>query len=275
VRRLLSRVRIGRWPNSASRRALLGIALGCVVTALSLTVAIAVGQVGGRDSPAGSAQPPLIGDPVLPSKDPAPPSEDAAPLPKGWVSTDDLVQEHEALPCTGPKDPINFEIFSAGPEVAGLPLTATVRRCDTAVPAYEAPANRITYIYGTCEIPEGEAGCAPPLEVQTWPACQRNKGGYTFEGEPLPYRELSRRGGAEVVEFNFELESRIEVYTKSSTVVIFADDRDLALKAVELLTPQKKGTPPAMNRSELRGAPPETLGPPLDGATEGKLQCQY
>jgi hypothetical protein len=223
--------------------------------------------VGGEGTSAPSAQSSPVAESALSSEGPP-------PLPKGWVSTHDLVQKHEALPCTGPTDPINFEILSAGPEVAGLPLTAAVRRCDSAAPADEAPANRITYIYGSCEIPETETGCAPPLEVQTWPACQRNKAGYTFEGQPLPYTELSKRGAAEVVEFNFALESRIEVYTKSSTVVLFAASRELALKAVELLTPQEKGTPPAMSRADLRRAPPEALAPPLAGATQGKLQCQ-
>jgi hypothetical protein len=273
----------GRWRKTfGTRKVRVGIALGCAVTVLLLTVAIAMGQVGGGGSSAGTAQPPPVYDPAPPSeeedeeKESAPPSEEEepAPLPKGWVSTHELVQRHEALPCTEPQDPINFEIFSAGPEVAGLPLNATVRRCDTAAPADEAPANRITYIYGSCEPSEGEGGCAPPLEVQTWPACQRSKAGYTFEGEPLPYRRISNHGGAEVVEFNFELESRIEVYTKSSTVVIFADSRELALQAVALLNPQEKGAPPAMNGAELRGPPPETLGAPREGATQGKLQCQ-
>jgi hypothetical protein len=191
------------------------------------------------------------------------------------VSTHDRVLAHEALPCTEPKDPINFEIFSAGPEVAGMPMTATVRRCDTAAPVYEAPANRITYVYGHCEaLPEGETGCVPPLEIQTWPACQRNKAGYSFEGKPLPYRELPKRGGAEVVEFDYPLESRIEVYTRSSTVVIFADSPELALKAVALLTPQEAGKPPVTDPADLREGPPERLGAPSDGAVEGELQCQ-
>jgi hypothetical protein len=223
---------------------------------LLLAVTIASGQDGNDGSPQPS------------------PVSDSAVLPKDWVSTHDLVLRREALPCTGPKDPTNFEVFSAGPEVAGLPMTATVRRCDTASPDYEAPANRITYMYGECEIAEGSTGCAPPLEVQTSPACQRSRSEYSFEGKPLPSKELPKHGEADVVEFDFALESRIEVYTKASTIVIYADDPDLARRAVELLAPQEKGTPPATKRSELRKAPPEGLPSPADGAVEGQLQCQ-
>lgn len=236
---------------SVAKKVRLGIALGCTAAALFSAVTIATGAVGGTNPVSGGRQPSV------------------------WVSTHDRVLAHEALPCTGPNDPTNFEIFSAGPAVAGLPLSAILRRCDAAAPAYEAPANQFTYVYGHCESPPtGESGCAPPLEVQTWPACQRYPAGYSFDGKPLPSRELPKRGGAEVVEFDFALESRIEVYTKSSTIVIFADSPELARKAVELLTPQQAGKRPVANAADLRGPPPERLGPPTDGAMEGDLECR-
>ena len=231
--------------RDAPRGVRLGVGLGCCAVAAAL-FALAVA---GGDSDA------------------------APPLPKGWISTDELVAKGEALPCTGPKEPINFEIFSAGPQVAGLPMTSVVRRCDSASPDYEAPSNRITYIYGDCEIPKGPAGdtgCTPPLQVQTWPACQRSGADYSFAGKPIPSRELPRRGGAKVVEYRFLLERRIEVYANSSTVVIFSTDPELGRKAVEQLTPQKAGKPPVRKRAELRRTPPKTLGSPTKGATEGE-----
>lgn len=234
-----------------------GIALCCAVAALFAVAVAAAGQVDGPDSPSGSG----------------PDSPSGGKIP--WVSTHERVLKHEALPCTGPKDPINFEIFAAGPAVAGLPLDTTVRRCDATAPADEKPANYLTYVYGDCQTPpRDESGCAPPLEIQTWPACQRNKAGYSFDGKPLPARELPRRGGAAVVEFNPGGESRLEVYTKSSTIVIFAERPELAQKAVELLDPQETGKPPATEAADLRGTPPKGLAPPTDGATEGRLQCQ-
>ena len=254
----------------ATRKNWVRIALCGVATTLLLIAAVAIGA---ESKPAtGSSEPHEVAGAtgyLVHHHD-----SESAGTETAWVPTSELVQRGEALPCTGPRDPINFEIFSAGSEVAGLPMTATVRRCDTASPAEEAPANRITYMYGECEISPTATGCAPPLEVQSWPACQRNLAGYTFEGKPMTYRELPRRGAAKVVEIDFALESRVEVYTSSTTIVIFADSPDLARKAVGLLIPQKKGQPPVTNRAGLRGVAPEALAAPSDGAMKGKLQCQ-
>lgn len=240
-----------------TRKAGVRIASGCAAAIAALAcAAIITDRVGGSDS-APAAEASLTRQPV------------------GWITTQERVLKHEALSCTSSKEPINFEIFSAGPAVDGMPMTEAVRRCDTTAPADEKPANNITYVYGHCEMPhEDDAGCVPPLEVQTWPACQRNLAGYSFDGKPLPSRELPAPGGATVVELKLLGDSRLEVYTKSSTVVIFARHPELARKAVELLGPQETGKPPATEAAELRGAPPKTLAPPADGAMEGDLACR-
>jgi len=180
---------------------------------------------------------------------------------------------HDTLPCTGPEEPVNFEVFSAGSKPSGLPLTGTTRRCDVGAPRDGWPSNWVSYEYGDCEIAESATGCQRPLIVQTWPACQRSMADYSYEGKPLPYRELPKRGGARVVEFNFAIESRIEVYTKSATVVIFAAEPDLATEAVRLLRPQQQGTPPVTRAESLGGEPPQGLASPSDGSTKGALSC--
>jgi hypothetical protein len=191
-----------------------------------------------------------------------------------WVSTHERVLSHEALPCTGPEDPINFEIFSAGPAVAGLPLTGTVRRCDPGAPVDEEPSNYVAYVYGECEIAEGATGCELPLQVHSWPACQRALADYSFEGKPLPYEELPTQSEAKVVEIDFFAGNRIEVYTGSSTVVIFASDPAVARKAVEQLSSQGEGEPPVTRADVLGEATPTQLEAPSDGAMEGDLSCQ-
>lgn len=191
-----------------------------------------------------------------------------------WVSNQERVLKHEALPCTGPKDPINFEVFSAGPSAAGLPLNSFRRRCGGFTPADEPPANYTSYIYGDCQIAKGATGCRPPLEVQTWPACQRALGNYSFDGKPIPYTRLPSQSGAEVVEIHFMFGPRIEVYTKSSTVVLFAESRALAIEALGQLQSQETDKPPATQADELKERPEEGLEPPIDGATEGELQCR-
>ena len=191
-----------------------------------------------------------------------------------WIPIRDWVANQEALPCTGPQDPINFEVFSAGAAPAGLSLNSTVRRCTPGAVSDESPANFVAYTYGHCEIAEGATGCTPPLQVHTWPACQRALSDYSFEGKPLPYKVLGRPNGAEVVEIDFMIDRRIEIYTGDSTVVIFAEDPNLALKAVDLLRSQKKGERIAEDEDALESTPAAQLGPPARGAMEGELPCQ-
>ena len=52
----------------------------------------------------------------------------------------------------------------AGDNVDGLSLTAVVRGGD---------AGYVSFVYGDCEAAD-DAGCAPPAEVQVWPACLRH-----------------------------------------------------------------------------------------------------
>jgi hypothetical protein len=183
------------------------------------------------------------------------------------------VRRHEALPCTAPVEPTNFEVFSAGPSVAGIPFETFTRRCGGTTPIDEPPANYTNYIYGDCQPQGSEGSCEPPLEIQTWPACQRSLADYSYEGKPMPYRRLPDLGDAEVVEIEFEFGPRIEVYTKTSTIVIFAVRPDLAEAALDQLRSQGLDEPPAIKPGELEGPPDKTLGPPTGGATEGELSC--
>lgn len=243
----------GVWKKSIRVR----LAVCCMLALgfFAIAVAVATGQIGSDNHPSGP-----IG------------AHDS--FSSNWVSLRERVLNHEALPCTGVEAPINFEIFSAGPSIAGVPFTGVQRRCGGSAPADEPSPDFINYIYGHCEIPAGATGCEPPLEIQTWPACQRSLGDYSFEGHPVPFRRLQDVGGAEVVEINFMVDNRIEVYTKSSTIVIFANTPDLAKKALGSLRSQQIGKPPATEPQELNGEPGQGLGPPIPGAMKGDLPCQ-
>ncbi|HEX9942300.1 MAG TPA: hypothetical protein VGG03_09810 [Thermoanaerobaculia bacterium] len=197
-------------------------------------------------------------------------------LHKGEVTTQDL--KRELPPCTEREQPTNFEVYSAGPQVSGLPVTETLRTCENDQPhAGELPANYVSYIYGDCPYRKaGEGGCPPPLAIQTWPACQRSLATYTFNGKPFPHQDvtddLSLEGGARVVYFDVFGEPRLEVYTKDATIVVYARSSALAIKAIENLRAHDPGTPPARFDNELEGEP-EDLAPPLPGATKGQLRC--
>jgi hypothetical protein len=189
-----------------------------------------------------------------------------------WVSTHERVLRQEALPCTGTEDPINFEVFSAGSAVAGVPMTGTVRRCDAGALADESTSNYFAYVYGDCQALAG--GCRLPLQIRSYPACQRSYSEYEFEGKPLPYKELPPVGGAVVREIEFLVDHRIEIYTGTSTIAISAADWSLAEEALGLLRGQSSGKPPAATAASLAQEQKERLEPPVKGAIEGDLQCR-
>lgn len=188
-----------------------------------------------------------------------------------WVSAHERVSRREALPCTGPRDPINFEVFSAGPAVAGVPMTSVVRRCDAGALADESTSNYFAYVYGDCQALAG--GCRLPLQIRSYPACQRSYSEYEFEGKPLPYKELPAVGGARVREIEFLVDHRIEVYTGTSTIVISAADWSLAEEALRLLRGQPSGEPPSRTADSLAQEAKQRLDPPVNGAIEGELPC--
>jgi hypothetical protein len=189
-----------------------------------------------------------------------------------WVSTRERVRRHEALPCTGPREPINFDVFSAGPAVAGVPVTGASRRCDAGALADEVTSNYFAYVYGDCQ-PQPEAGCLPPLQIRSYPACQRTYADYSFDGEPLPYTELPPIDGAKVYEIEFLVDHRIEIYTGTSTIAISAADWSLAEEALDQLRGQTSGEPPATSAASLANESQNRLQPPAKEAIEGDLPC--
>jgi hypothetical protein len=112
------------------------------------------------------------------------------------------------------------DAYFIGSSFRDLPLTEVL------VPPNGA-GDSTSFIYGDCE-PAGDAGCAPPLEIQTWGICDR------FPKAP-PVSRLTGLNGA-LVEFA-PGEERAEVYTGTKAVVIFSGDADLARSAIDELRP--------------------------------------
>jgi hypothetical protein len=124
----------------------------------------------------------------------------------------------------------DFPLYAPGAAFGDLPLTAVLRRFNDSPDAPPVRENYVDFLYGTCEPPEGEGGCALPLSVQVWAACERN---------PLVYGpEIAREGPVEirgVPGYFYEGGRRLELSTGASTVVIFAADRASALSAATAL----------------------------------------
>jgi hypothetical protein len=163
-------------------------------------------------------------------------------------------------PSTAPKSTFSvakarsfegFPIYDAGPSVAGLPLVAVLRRSDT-------PTNYVSFIYGDCQA-AGDMGCAPPIEIQVWPACVRNPSLYGSPKGPTPEMTVVRGVPAAFVD-NDGL--RLEIQTGTSTVVVFARSRDEALTVADAL----RGVNVPAGRAV-------SLPPAAAGVMNGTLRC--
>ena len=149
-----------------------------------------------------------------------------------------------------------FPVYSLGPSFQGLPLVAVLRRHDAKTRSRETiEANYVSFVYGDCN-PEPD-GCAPPLEVQTWPACTR----VPADIDSPPDGRIVVRGAPASF---FEGGRRLEVVTGSSTVVIFGSvGRDqLAVAATRL----RGVNVPVRVTDRLRT--------PARGGVAGTLRCE-
>jgi hypothetical protein len=145
-----------------------------------------------------------------------------------------------------------FPVYDVGATFEGLPRTAVLRRESEGV-------NYVSFIYGTCT-PASDEGCAPPLEIQSWPACLRNPGIYQRQG-PMGLNSVAAtvRG---VPGAYFEDGTRLEVQAGDATVVVFSVDRGSVDRAAAALR--------GVNLPVQAG---ERLPAPAAGALDGTLRC--
>jgi hypothetical protein len=231
-----------------TRRAPIAVA----VTALGLAgiVSIAIAQVGRAPAPT----------PVQPG-----------PGTRSGAAYADASAGGGLKPCPADKAP-NFDAYSLGAEFEGHKLTGADRVCnppDSSAVAMRAPAvrdNNLTYLYGTCKVPDDdEASCPYPVSVQNFPACERNLSLYQRypapSGESVPYTKTTVRGVPAAV---FDGGLRIEVYTGDVTVVVWGQVAAAVRRAATHLQGLHGGKP-------VDGA--EGLPDPRPGAMQGTLPC--
>jgi hypothetical protein len=154
-------------------------------------------------------------------------------------------------------------VYFLGQSFEGLPLVAKLRRLSKPGRGEAFGADFYSYLYGQCSLNAGEdGGCPAPIEVQSWAACKRNLSVYTLtpDGKPLPRKQFVLRGVPAAL---FEEGNRLEVYTGTTTIVIFGNDPKQIRRAADQLR-TLKGSPPK---------PGEPLPPPADGALQGTLPC--
>jgi len=157
----------------------------------------------------------------------------------------------------------DFSLYSLGESFEGLALTSITHRDDPVEPNEPVRANYVGYIYGDCSIAQGDEACAPPLEVQVWPACIRNQSTYKLTptpGSQLPHTDVVVRGAPGAV---YEEGHRLELYTGAETVVIFGDDQAQLFRAADSLA--------SVNGGGI--GPGDPLPAPAARAMTGELTC--
>lgn len=202
---------------------------------------------------------------------PTAPSQPTAADVRAATTGVDSAAHGDLLPCTGDQQPANFAIYSLGPSADGLQLSSESRDCETYAKGSLGRANYVSYVYGSCSIPDGAERCEPPLEIQTWPACERNLAMYESEpGTPYPNTYLGTIRNAPAYSFNGG--TRIEIYSADSTIVVFATDPATAMSATAQLQPESSAAPPPAQPQ--RSAVAATLAAPEAGSLDGTLSCQ-
>ena len=144
----------------------------------------------------------------------------------------------------------DYPLYFAGDRVEGLPLVTVLRRSDT--------ADFVSFVYGDCT-PDDDMGCAPPLEIQVWPACRRHLALYGSSSLGPTLERMTVRGVPAAV---LDGGTRLELQTGRSPVVVFADARARLARIAGKLRSLEAPVP--------RGA---LLPTPVAGAVEGELDC--
>ena len=146
----------------------------------------------------------------------------------------------------------DYPLYFAGDRVEGFPLVAVLRRADA--------ADFVSFVYGDCTAAD-DLGCAPPIEIQVWPACRRHLG--LYRDNPSFARSATDRTTVRGVPAAFfDDGTRLELQTGRATVVVFAESRAGlgrvagALRSLDVPAP--------------RGG---ALAAPVAGALDGELDC--
>lgn len=152
-------------------------------------------------------------------------------------------------------------LYYAGTSVDGLPLVAVLRdkAKAAALPDKAAAGDVVSFIYGDC-IAAADTGCAPPAEVQIWPACVRSLALYDTSMPGTPITDHTTVRGVPAAFLDDGL--RLEIHTGRSLVVVFADSQDRVGRIASALRGVNVAIP-----AEAR------LPAPVPGAVEGKLRC--
>lgn len=162
-----------------------------------------------------------------------------------------------------------YAYYSLGASFEGLKLTTSGRQCEPPPPkvraadgtlVYMSPSrqNTVAFIYGTCQPPPGtDGGCAPPLSISSYPACEQPRSlykRYRGGGTPVPFQETRVRG---IPAAMFDAGPRgggfrLEMYAGDARVVIAGNDVGMVKRAADrMVAPSSSPGGATSARTEL------------------------
>lgn len=144
-----------------------------------------------------------------------------------------------------------YPVYYAGMEVGGFPLVYATGEDGQIDPRPSA----WFFVYGHCVDPPDEGGCAPPVQIHNYSACERWAGVSTYGHRLYDFRGAKARWGG------VDIGGSMEIFTSRTTVTIGGDPNVVkaAVRALRLVD---------------HGQPTASLLPPVPGSLAGKLPCQ-
>lgn len=126
-----------------------------------------------------------------------------------------------------------FALFWAGDNFGDQPLTAIIRA---------EGEDSVSFLYGSCTLPEGEGGCAVPFQVTVEPFCQSPPGRLAEsvkKGEPFQLR------GALAQEYG---EGSMQLWTQDVSISLHVEgERGSARTLAEALRPLNSLASPGLD----------------------------
>ncbi|HYJ21489.1 MAG TPA: hypothetical protein VEW07_05640 [Solirubrobacterales bacterium] len=148
-----------------------------------------------------------------------------------------------------------YPVYYAGEEVLGQPITGGLEG-----EAQVDPQERVwVIIYGDCELPEGEGGCAP-FQIHNYSTCTRWASSFSQAPVGLNRRAPLRPFRGAKARYR-RAEHSIEIFTGRTTITIGGGDSKMLKPALRQLR-------------EVHQAKPARLPPPVPRSLSGKLPCQ-
>jgi hypothetical protein len=138
----------------------------------------------------------------------------------------------DIAPCLASRHLPRFTAYDLGAQFAGLPRTHVARYCDAPDQGHfvEEPFRMVVTwvssdVYGSCTPETPEGSCLLPLEVQSWPECDRNYSAYGPARDLTPRSSYRLTGSHKLPAGVLEGVGRIELYDGRTTVVIYTDEQ--------------------------------------------------